>query len=145
MTFIQRPSIWVIDLNTDKFIRRFEIPETIAGNSNGMISITVDVNKDSCEDAYAYIPDLLNFQLVTYRFHKKHIILHLIDNSLIYFSFKQNRAWRFLHNYFHIDPLRGDFNVANIKYQWDDGIFSIALGHQDRNNFRSAYFHPYSR
>jgi len=43
-----------------------------------------------------------------------------------------------------MDPLGGDFDIANIKFQWDDGIFSIALGNEV-DNFRPAYFHPFCR
>lgn len=54
----------------------------------------------------------------------------------------QNQIWRFQHNYFHFDPLHGDFNVAGIQYQWDDGIFSITLGNRNPDGYRVAYFHP---
>lgn len=32
------------------------------------------------------------------------------------------------HNYFHFDPLNGDFNVAGVNFQWTDGVFGMALG-----------------
>lgn len=50
--------------------------------------------------------------------------------------------WSFSHNYFSFDPLEGDFNVAGLRYQWDDGIFSITLGQKKRDGSRTAYFHP---
>lgn len=64
---IQRPSIWIINLETDELIRRFEIPESIVQRGNGLASITVDVNSDNCDNAYGYIPDLANYRIYTYR------------------------------------------------------------------------------
>lgn len=52
--------------------------------------------------------------------------------------------WSFRHNFFHMDPHYGDFNVAGVQYQWDDGIFSITLGYPN-NGYRTAYFHPMAR
>lgn len=63
---MQRPSIWVIDLETDQLIRRFEIPESIVRLGNGLASITVDVDHDQCSKAFAYIPDLAAYRLYTY-------------------------------------------------------------------------------
>lgn len=60
-------------------------------------------------------------------------------------SLSQNRIWSFRHNYFHFDPLNGDFNVVDLQYQWDDGIFSITLGNRQPDGYRTAYFHPMAR
>lgn len=50
--------------------------------------------------------------------------------------------WTFHHNYFSFDPIHGDFNIGGVKFQWDDGIFSVTLGPIDRQNgYRTAYFH----
>lgn len=65
-TQVQRPSIWVIDLETDKLIRRFEIPQSIVALGNGLISITVDSDRHHCDEAYAYIPDMATYRLYTY-------------------------------------------------------------------------------
>lgn len=68
---IQSPSIWVIDLNTDEVVRRYEIPDKVfeGGNhgGNGMISLKVDVIKDKCNEAHAYIADYYNNQICVYR------------------------------------------------------------------------------
>lgn len=64
---IQRPSIWVIDMNTEQMVRRFEIPESIVQPGHGMASVTVDVDKNNCNKAFAYIPDLLTYHLYVYR------------------------------------------------------------------------------
>jgi dopachrome tautomerase len=62
----QRPSIWVIDLTTDLTLSRFEIPKSLIDLGNGLASITIDVSPDSCDDAFAYIPDLQTYRLIVY-------------------------------------------------------------------------------
>lgn len=64
---VQRPTIWIIDLRTDKVIRRFEIPASIVSEGRGLASITPDTDK-GCDRTFAYIPDLVNNQLYVYRF-----------------------------------------------------------------------------
>lgn len=64
---IQRPSIWAYDLERDVVVHRFEIPESIVQNGNGMASVTIDVSPNNCQDAYAYIPDIYANALFVYR------------------------------------------------------------------------------
>lgn len=59
--------------------------------------------------------------------------LFILDLILILSSFQ--------HNYFHLSPLEGDFNVGGVLYQWDDGIFSITLGPRLADGYRSVFFH----
>lgn len=60
---IQLPSIWIFDLNTDTLIRRFDIPL----DTTGIASITIDVDPDKCDEAYAYLPDWILQTLYVYR------------------------------------------------------------------------------
>lgn len=119
---VQPPSIWIIDLETDQVIKRFEIPTSVITDGHGIASITPDVMSSHCNDAYAYLPDLANYRLHVY-------------------SFRQNRFWSFKHNHFSFDPIRGDFDVAGVQYQWTDGIFSVTLANHERDGYRQAYFH----
>ncbi|XP_070504364.1 L-dopachrome tautomerase yellow-f2-like [Chironomus tepperi] len=118
---VQRPSIWAIDLKTDVVIGRFDIPETIVPNGRGLASITID--DDDCTNTFAYIPDWMN-------------------NALLVFSAQQGRMWRFNHNYFFFNPFEGDFDVDGLQFQWNDGIFSVALSRTKPNGYRTAFFHP---
>lgn len=70
------------------------------------------MDKDKCDDAFVYIPDLGAYGVVVY-------------------SLKANDSWRFMHNFFHFDPLHGDFNVGGVNFQWTDGVFGLALGPKD--------------
>lgn len=125
-TIVQRPSIWVIDLTTDTVLNRYEIPERIASSGSGLASITVDVI--DCENqTFAYLPDLVNSQIIV-------------------FNLEQNHSYRVTHNFFHMNPFEGDYNVDGLRFSWDDAIFSIALSPREKNStYRLAYFHPMSR
>ncbi|XP_063700972.1 L-dopachrome tautomerase yellow-f-like [Culicoides brevitarsis] len=123
LTQVQPPSIWVMNPETGATLRRFEFPATMEQRGNGVASITVDVSSRNCDDAFAYVPDLFY-------------------NRMYVYSYRQNKAWTFVHNYFRMDPFQGDFNVVGLQYQWDDGIFSITLGPRQNDGFRDVYFHP---
>ena len=64
---VQTPAIWIIDLTTDILIRRFEIPQSVAETGRGLASITLDIKGTKCDEAFAYIPDLLYNRLYVYR------------------------------------------------------------------------------
>lgn len=67
------------------------------------------MNPDKCDQAFAYLPDLGGYGIVVY-------------------SWEKNDSWRVKHNFFHFDPLKGDFNVGGVNFQWTDGVFGLALG-----------------
>ncbi|XP_035897050.1 L-dopachrome tautomerase yellow-f2-like [Anopheles stephensi] len=125
-TIVQRPSVWSIDLTTNQPIHRFEIPKEAVETGYGLTSITLDVDPTDCEKVFVYISDLQTYRMVVY-------------------DYANRRAWRFLHNYFFLNPVEGDYNIQGINFAWDDGIFSIALGNPDPvTKFRTAYFHALS-
>uniref|UniRef100_A0A1Y9G9K3 Yellow protein n=1 Tax=Anopheles albimanus TaxID=7167 RepID=A0A1Y9G9K3_ANOAL len=121
---VQRPSLWIIDLQKDRKVRQFEITEAIVAEGHGMASVTVDLmDGEDCESAYAYIPDLAFYRLYVY-------------------SFKDNRMWTFRHEYLSFDPRMTGFSVAGVRFRWNDGIFSLALGPaKSEPNDRIVYFH----
>ncbi|CAG9862453.1 unnamed protein product [Phyllotreta striolata] len=118
------PSIAIFDLNTDKLLKRYNLGENdIKGDDSFFANIIVDVTKDACDKAFAYIPDLGGYGIVVY-------------------SLAEDKSWRVKHNYFHFDPLKGDMTVGGVNFQWTDGVFGIALGPLNENGYRTAYFHP---
>ncbi|XP_030369539.1 L-dopachrome tautomerase yellow-f2-like [Scaptodrosophila lebanonensis] len=119
---IRRPSIWIVDLSTDRVLKRFDIPESIVDTGRGLASLSIDVIPQRCEQAYAYIPDLVNSQLYVY-------------------SLAEDRMWAFSHNYFNFDPVAGDLNIGGQSFRWDDGIFSTTIGPLLRDGSRNVYFH----
>lgn len=64
---LQPPAIWIFDLNTDRLVRRAEMPTENAVDGHGLASLAIDIDND-CGDAYAYIPDLVNYRLHVYRY-----------------------------------------------------------------------------
>lgn len=58
------------------------------------------------------------------------------------YSFAENASWRVKHNFFHFDPLKGDFNVGGLNFQWTDGVFGLALSGKRSSGYRTLYFHP---
>lgn len=116
-------AINIFDLTTNTRIRRYEFrPEDT--NANTFIANTVvDIGKN-CDDTFAYFSDELGYGLIAY-------------------SFEQNKSWRFAHSFFFPDPLRGDFNVAGLNFQWgEEGIFGIALSPIKSDGYRTLFFSP---
>lgn len=103
-------------------LQRFEIPSNIVADGRGLVSLTIDDPHGTCQDTFAYITDWLNSKLTVY-------------------SLSQNRAWSIDHNYFHFDPLYGNFNVDGLQFTRRDGLFSVALSHRLTNGFKFAFFH----
>lgn len=123
---VQPPSIWIVNLKDDTLLRRFEIPVNVFPSSNGegrgLVSLTVDDPDGTCTNSFAYLTDWLNSRFTVY-------------------SMQQNKAWAVDHNYFHFDPLYGNFNVGGFQFSRRDGLFSIALSHRLSNGYKIAFFH----
>lgn len=64
---VQPPSLWIFDLNTDTLVRRTEMPSTSVVDGHGLASLAIDID-NNCGDAYAYMPDLVNYRLHVYRY-----------------------------------------------------------------------------
>lgn len=81
----------------------------------------VDVQKNECDNAFAYVPDLGAYGVVVY-------------------SLKNDKSWRATHNFFHFDPLNGDYNVGGVNFQWTDGVFGIGLGTPQVDGYEHEHF-----
>ncbi|XP_014260013.1 protein yellow [Cimex lectularius] len=119
------PKLMVYDLKTDKLLRVYPLKPTDAKAESFFANIVVDVSKDKCDEANAYLADLGNFGLVVY-------------------DWKTNDSWRVQHHFFYFDPLAGNYNIGGVNFQWNDGLFGIALGPNDSDGHRTMYFHPLS-
>ncbi|XP_021189027.3 protein yellow [Helicoverpa armigera] len=122
---INGPSIVIFDLKTDQLIHRYQCKAGDMKEDSFFANIIVDVNKDTCDDAYAYIPDLGGYGVVVY-------------------SLKQDDSWRISHHYFHFEPLAGSYNVSGIEFQWTDGVFGLALSEPRDDGYRTMFFHAFS-
>ncbi|XP_063706289.1 protein yellow-like [Culicoides brevitarsis] len=113
----------IFDLNTNRRIRRYIFRHEDTNLNTFIANILVDVG-DTCEDSYAYFSDELGYGLIVY-------------------SFEENTSWRFEHGFFFPDPLRGDFNIGGLNFQWfDEGIFGMSLGPKLTDGTRSVFFSP---
>lgn len=111
----------IYDLRNDTILRRFIIPKDQLKEDSFLANIAVE--DGNCEDTFAYLGDLGKPGLIVY-------------------SWKKNESWRVTHHYFNIDPLAGEFNVSGISFQWNDGLFGLALSSADNDGFSTLYFHP---
>ncbi|KAJ8982126.1 hypothetical protein NQ317_002852 [Molorchus minor] len=122
----RQPSVVIYDLKTDELIRRYYLKqEDLNGPDTSFVNIGVDVNPEKCNEAYAYLPDIGGFGIVVY-------------------SYAQNDSWRVKNNYFHFDPLQGNFDAAGAYFQSAGGVISVTLGNPDRNWDRTMYFHAFA-
>uniref|UniRef100_A0A146LMT8 Protein yellow n=1 Tax=Lygus hesperus TaxID=30085 RepID=A0A146LMT8_LYGHE len=119
------PKILVFDLKTDKLLRVYPLQSGDIKEDSFFANIVVDVDKDKCDGAFAYMPDLGSYGLVVYDWAK-------------------NETYRVKHHFFYLDPLFGNYNIAGVNFQWSDGLFGIALGPRGDDGFRTMYFHPFS-
>lgn len=124
-TVYQPQSVVIIDLKTDKIIKRHYFGSGVADSKYSLASINVDTTAETCDDAFAYIPDLGGYGMVVY-------------------SLKDDDSWRVTHNYFHLEPEQGDFSIGGYNFQWLDGIFSVALSGIKSDGTRDVYFHAMS-
>lgn len=119
---ITPPAIVIFDLETDQLLRRFTIPSDQIKEDTFFANVVIDTDEKSCENTYAYIPDLGAYGLVVY-------------------SFRDNKSWRVKHNYFHFDPLNGNFDIDKVNFQWTDGVFGLAVGKKLKDGSKNIYFH----
>ncbi|XP_072946836.1 uncharacterized protein [Epargyreus clarus] len=123
---VQKPAIIIYDLKTNKRILKYELKDSDLVNERtpgGLTSITVDVTKQNCDDAFAYINDLATAGMVV-------------------FSLKQMDSWRYQDESFKYDPMFLNFTVAGYVINWKDNIFGIALSDPDPSGRRTVFYHP---
>lgn len=119
------PSLVIFDLYTDKLIRRHYFPDALLKEDSFFANVIIDAERGDCDNAHAYIPDLGGYQVIVY-------------------SFKNDKSWRVKHNFFHFDPLAGDYNIGGVNFQWTDGVFGMAVGKRTRDGTRPVFFHAFS-
>lgn len=114
----------VFDLRTDRRIRRYELRPEDTNARTFIANIAVDIGLGGCDDTYAYMSDELGYGLIAY-------------------SWQENKSWRFEHSYFMPDPLKGDFNIGGLNFQWgEEGIFGMALSPITKSGNRVLFFAP---
>ncbi|KAM8717110.1 hypothetical protein ACLKA7_003908 [Drosophila subpalustris] len=113
----------VYDLHSDDLLRRHVLPAAQTKQSSFFANLAVE--DSDCENSFAYMADLGSPGLVVY-------------------SWRDQESWRVQHHFFHPDPLAGNFSIAGIEFQWDDGVYGLALSKPQLDGFSTLYFHPLS-
>lgn len=113
----------IYDLHNDFLQRRYVFPDSQVKSESFFANIAVE--DGDCDNTFAYAGDLGAPGLVVY-------------------SWKLQDSWRVNHHYFHPDPLAGNFTINGTNFQWDDGIFGLAISKQQPDGFANLYFHPFS-
>ncbi|XP_017461593.1 PREDICTED: protein yellow [Rhagoletis zephyria] len=113
----------VYDLHNDNLLRRYRFPSSHI--KQGSFYANLAVEDADCENTFAYAADLGAPGLVVYSW--------AVDNS-----------WRVQHNFFHPEPLAGNYSIGGIEFQWDDGLYGLALSKAQPDGFATLYFHPLS-
>ncbi|XP_037960732.1 protein yellow [Teleopsis dalmanni] len=113
----------IYDLHNDNLLRRYVFPTDQV--KQGSFFANLAVEDGDCDNTYAYAGDLGNPGLVVY-------------------SWQQQESWRVHHNYFHPDPLAGNYSIDGIVFQWDDGLYGLALSKPQADGTATLYFHPLS-
>lgn len=108
-----------------QLVHQYLFDKALIKENSFFANIVVDVNRDKCDEAFAYVPDLGSYALIVY-------------------NLKSDKSFRAQHHYFYMDPLSGNYNVGGINFQWTDGLFSLALAPVAQDGSRTVYFHPLS-
>nr|XP_034190763.1 protein yellow-like [Osmia lignaria] len=124
-TVVQPVRIFVFDLKTDKVLRVYTLKDSDQTSNSFFADAVVDVDPNNCDNAHLYISDLSGYGIVVY-------------------SWAKNDSWRITHNYFHFDPLHGDYNISGYNFQWTDGVFGLSLSTPRNDGYKTLYFHAMS-
>lgn len=119
---ISAPKILIYDLQNDNLMRTFIFPVDQVKPESIFASIAVE--DDNCENSYAYCADMGK-------------------PGLIIYSWNSKTSWRMTHNFFNPEPLSGDFNISGTIFQWNFGLFGMALSKPQSDGHPNLYFHPY--
>ncbi|EDW04015.1 GH11563 [Drosophila grimshawi] len=111
----------VYDIHNDDLLRRYILPAGQSKQSSFFANLAVE--DGDCENTYAYMADLGSPGLVVY-------------------SWRDQESWRVQHHFFHPDPLAGNFSINGIEFQWDDGVYGLALSKPQMDGSATLYFHP---
>uniref|UniRef100_T1P9P0 Protein yellow n=1 Tax=Musca domestica TaxID=7370 RepID=T1P9P0_MUSDO len=118
------PKIVAFDLRTNQKVVQYQFPADQVKQDSLHSNIIVDVHRNRCDDAHAYVTDVWRFGIVVY-------------------SLKKNRSWRVTNYNFSPDPVASDFNVFGLNFQWLDGVFGMSLSlAKTPDEERILYFHP---
>lgn len=123
-TYVADPRILIYNLTDNQLIRSYKLMGAANQTTSIYSNIVVDDTDNDCNNAYAFVANA--------GANKPHLIVY---------SLKLNESWTVEHNFFHLDPLAGNFSVLGIDYQTSDALYGLTLTEKKSNGFPELYFH----
>ncbi|XP_066257866.1 dopaminechrome tautomerase-like isoform X1 [Euwallacea similis] len=122
--FTCKPQLLAFDLDTDKLMHRYEIPDDQYSSTSWYITLVVEVEdtKNSCENSWVYVADC-------------------VTPSLLIYTLKKNSSWRALDDSFRNKTEFLHFDIAGSKVDIDDGLFALALNPHPDLGHRELFYH----
>lgn len=122
--YVADPRILIYNLTDNQLIREYTLTEAVNQTTSIYSNIVVDDTDSDCNNSYAFVANA--------GANKPHLIVY---------SFKSNDSWAVEHNFFHLDPLAGNFSVLGIDYQTSDALYGLTLTEKKSDGFPELYFH----
>lgn len=120
------PKILVYDLKTDQQILNYTLPEDQVLQGSLHANVIVDVHKEDCGRAFAYVMDIFR-------------------NEILVFDMEKMKSWRTKHHYYMPEPRYSEFSYQGLTFYWTDGVFGGVLSAQEKvGDDRTLYFHSMS-
>ncbi|XP_017849848.1 major royal jelly protein 1 [Drosophila busckii] len=114
------PKILVVDLNTDRVVRRIDFPREVIRGETLFTNMVIDeTTAKSCDDVFVYITDT-------------------VEPGIIVFDSSKDVTWRLSHPAMYPDPDFAQSEIHNDRFVLMDGV--VGLTFDERNGI--VYFQP---
>ncbi|KAL7728009.1 hypothetical protein ACLKA6_018933 [Drosophila palustris] len=114
------PKILVVDLNTDRVVRRIDFPREVLRGETLFTNMVIDeTTAKSCDDVFVYITDT-------------------VEPGIIVYDSSKDVTWRLSHPAMYPDPDFAQSEIHNDKFVLMDGV--VGLTFDERQGI--VYFQP---
>ncbi|KAH8311079.1 hypothetical protein KR044_004157 [Drosophila immigrans] len=114
------PKILVVDLNTDRVVRRIDFPPEVLRGETLFTNMVIDeTTAKSCDDVFVYITDT-------------------VEPGIIVYDSSKDVTWRLSHPAMYPDPDFAQSEIHNDRFVLMDGV--VGLTFDERNGI--VYFQP---
>lgn len=114
------PKILVVDLNTDRVVRRIDFPPEVLRGETLFTNLVIDeTTAKSCDDVFVYITDT-------------------VEPGIIVYDSSKDVTWRLSHPAMYPDPDFAQSEIHNDRFVLMDGV--VGLTFDERNGI--VYFQP---
>ncbi|EDV92958.1 GH18542 [Drosophila grimshawi] len=114
------PKILVVDLDTDRVVRRIDFPREVLRGESLFTNMVIDeTTAKSCDDVFVYITDT-------------------VEPGIIVYDSAKDLTWRHSHPAMYPDPDFAQSEILNDRFVLMDGVVGLAF--DERNGI--VYFQP---